>query len=399
MRLIDTARIRARYEDELRRQILPFWMEHGIDREHGGYLTGLARDGTLIESDKPVWLQGRFAWMLSTLYSKLEAKDEWLDLAKSGVEFLERHCFDDDGRMFFRVDRAGRPLIKRRRYLFSECFAIMAMAAYARAAGELRYLERARGLFELVERYRSTPGLLEPKFNQQTRPSRGFALPMILTAVVQELRDCDPQGADAWTAKIDGYIEELRGFMKTEHEAVLEQMSADGQLEDHFEGRLLNPGHAIEAAWFILREALYRGRDEELVRMGTTILDWMWAWGWDREYGGIIYYRDVLGRPPTEYWHDMKFWWPQCEAIIASLYAYLLTGEERYARMFSSCDEWAHAHFPDREHGEWFGYLHRDGSISSDLKGNVFKGPFHIPRMYLECVTLARKLPQPIAPG
>ena len=391
MATIDREAVRTRYEHELRAQILPFWLTHGIDREHGGYFTGLDRRGTIIETDKPVWFQGRFAWLLAALYAELEPKDEWLELSHSGVAFLERHCFDADGRMFFRVDREGRPLIKRRRYLFSECFAIMAMAAYGRASGEARYIGRARELLELVERYRSTPGLLDPKFNQDTRPSRGFALPMILLAVAQELRTSDPVHRDEYTMKIDGYMNELRVFMKPEHRAVLEQVGADGELQDHFEGRLLNPGHGIEAAWFILREAAYRNRDPEIISLGTTILDWMWEWGWDREHGGIIYYRDVLDRPASEYWHDMKFWWPQCEAIIAALRAFTLTGDERYARMFHECDEWAHAHFPDRDHGEWFGYLHRDGTVSSDIKGNMFKGPFHIPRMYLECITVAQE--------
>ncbi len=389
METIDLAAVRTRAEHELRTQILPFWLRYGIDREHGGYLTGLDRRGNVIETDKPVWFQGRFAWLLAALHSQLERNDEWLELSRHGVIFLERHCFDEDGRMYFRVDREGRPLIKRKRYLFSECFATMAMAAYGRASGETRYLDRARDLLELVERYRSTPGLLEPKFDQETRPARGFALPMILLAVTQELRTSDPVHEDEYAKRIDGYIDELRVFMKQEHHAVLEQVGIDGELQDHFEGRLLNPGHAIEAAWFILREAAHRNRDEELTALGTTILNWMWDWGWDRGHGGIIYYRDVLNRPATEYWHDMKFWWPQCEAIIACLRAYTLTGDERYAAMFRECDEYAHAHFPDRDHGEWYGYLHRDGSVSSDIKGNMFKGPFHIPRMYLECINVA----------
>ena len=388
--------VRARYERELREQILPFWLEHGIDPEHGGYLTGLDRDGTVIETDKSVWFQGRFAWVLATLYTDVERKDEWLEAARSGIEFIERCCIDADGRMFFRVDRAGRPLIKRRRYVFSECFAAMAMAALARATGDPAYFDRARELFGVVERYLSTPGLLEPKFSPEHRPALGFALPMILLVVAQELRRADPaltpRGAaapganldDEWSRRIDGYVAELRTFLKPEYRAVLEQTGPDGELQDHFEGRLLNPGHAIEAAWFILKEAAHRGNDPALVELGTTILDWMWEWGWDREHGGIIYYRDVLGRSPTEYWHDMKFWWPQCEAILAALWAYRLTGDERYREMHRQVDEYAHARFPDREHGEWFGYLHRDGTVSTQLKGNIFKGPFHIPRMYLE---------------
>jgi N-acylglucosamine 2-epimerase len=93
------------------------------------------------------------------------------------------------------------------------------------------------------------------------------------------------------------------------------------------------------------------------------------------------HHRDVHGKPVQEYWHDMKFWWPHCEAIIATLLAWKLTGNSRYAEMHAQVHDWSFAHFPDREYGEWFGYLHRDGTPSQRAKGNLFKGPFHLPRM------------------
>ena len=111
----------------------------------------------------------------------------------------------------------------------------------------------------------------------------------------------------------------------------------------------------------------------------------MWKRGWDEEHGGIIYFKDVYDKPVQEYWHDMKFWWPQCEAIIATLLAYQLTGDEKYAQWHRDIHEYAHKVFPDKEHGEWFGYLHRDGRVSSPVKGNQFKGPFHLPRMQWYC--------------
>jgi N-acylglucosamine 2-epimerase len=148
---------------------------------------------------------------------------------------------------------------------------------------------------------------------------------------------------------------------------------------------MLCPGHAIEAAWFVMQEAQYRNNDGRLLELGTTILEWEWGWGWDEEYGGIIYYRDVKGTPVQEYWQDMKFWWPQNEAIIATLMAYQMTGNEKYARWHQMIHDWTYAYFPDPEYGEWFGYLHRDGRISVPLKGNMWKGPFHLPRMELRC--------------
>ena len=113
----------------------------------------------------------------------------------------------------------------------------------------------------------------------------------------------------------------------------------------------------------------------------------MWEWGWDKEYGGIIQFMDVLGKPKTDYWHDMKFWWPQNEAAIAALYSYYFSNDEKYLEKFYMVDEYTKK-FIDDKYPEWFGYLHRDGSVSTTLKGNMYKGPFHIPRMYMRCIEI-----------
>jgi N-acylglucosamine 2-epimerase len=185
---------------------------------------------------------------------------------------------------------------------------------------------------------------------------------------------------------IDRWIDEIeRDFCKPELSAVLESVAPDGALIDHFDGRMLNPGHAIEAAWFIMHEARVRGGDARLLSLGVRMLDWMWDRCWDREHGGIYYFRDLHDKPCPEYWHDMKFWWPHNEAIIATLLAHVMTGEQRHLERFQLVHEWAQQHFADPEHGEWFGYLHRDGTRSVDLKGNHWKGPFHVPRMQWYC--------------
>jgi N-acylglucosamine 2-epimerase len=374
------------FRSELTDNILPFWLRYGLDRELGGITTGLSREGKVIESDKSVWFQGRAAWTFSTAYREVEPRGEYLEAARSCIEFLGRHCFDADGRMFFRVARDGSPVIKRKRYVFSEAFAIMGMAAYSRASGNAEYADKARDLFDRIENILSS-GILEPKFNAVARPSRSFALEMILLSVAQELRKARPKEKGFFDAYIDGKISAIETlFMNRGHRCVLEQAGPAGEFQDaHIEGRLLNPGHAIEGAWFILREAIERGNEVRLRDIGTTMLDWMWEWGWDKTYGGIYYFRDALDLPPSEYWHDMKFWWPQNEAVIATLMAYALTGETRFAERFSLVYDWAASHFPDPEYGEWYGYLHRDGTVSTTLKGNMYKGPFHIPRMFMLC--------------
>ncbi|MFT5410882.1 MAG: N-acylglucosamine 2-epimerase [Verrucomicrobiales bacterium] len=381
-----TAELCAIYRDGLLDDTIPFWFPRCIDAEHGGFFGSFDADGTLVDSDKSVWQQGRKTWMLATLYNTVEARPEWLEWAKSGAEFLESHCFDDDGRMFFHVTQDGRP-IRKRRYIFSETFACIAFAALSKATGDARLAERATELFEVIVRHYDDPSLFDPKFTD-TRPGKGLGLPMILMVTAQVMRE--NLGTDV-DALIDRIVDEVRrDFINHEYQCVMETVGPSGELIDHFDGRTLNPGHAMECAWFILHEAKHRGGDTQLLALGTKMLDWMWEIGWDKEHGGILYFKDVKGLPVQEYWHDMKFWWPQNETIIATLLAHQLTGDAKYEQWHRQVHDWAYAHFPDKENGEWYGYLHRDGRISSTLKGNLWKGFFHFPRMQWYCWQLLK---------
>lgn len=381
---------RARYLHELTENILPFWLEHGLDREHGGIYTSLDRDGSLIETDKSVWFLGRALWVFSTAYNKIEKKPEYLEAARLIVRFIDEHCFDSDGRMFFRVTSDGRPVIKRIRYFFSETFAIIGYAAYSEASGDDSYRTKALELYERTKAIRDTPGILVPKFDIKTRPMRGHADTMIMINVLSELREVWSEKSDYLTAELDREIADCRKyFIHPELRLVLETVGPDGEfLPDHFEGRIVNPGHAIEGSWFIMNEGLRQGR-KDYIETGLDVLGWMWDAGWDDEYGGgIIQYRDALGRSLSEYHQDMKFWWPQCEAVIANLMAYSITHDEKYLERFHAVDKYISDRFIDREYGEWFGYFHRDGTLATALKGNLYKGPFHIPRMYMKAISI-----------
>ena len=366
--------------------VVPFWLRHGMDRAHGGIMTALDRDGSVLDTDKSIWFQGRAGWMFATLFNTVEKRPEWLEAARSCVEFSRAHAFAPDGKMYFTVTREGLPL-RMRRYVFSESFAAIASAAYAKASGESRAAEDAMRIFETYLRYSFEAGVMAPKC-EPTRPMKGIGPLMIGIVTAQELRENLGEvmaGGKTCSEWIDAFIAEIeRDFFKPDLEVLMEAVGPRGEVLDHLDGRTLNPGHAIECAWFIMHEGRLRG-DERLIRLGVTILDWMWARGWDEEHGGLFYFRDLHGKPVQEYWHDMKFWWPHCEAIIATLLAWRLTGGERYAGMHRLVHDWSFSRFPDREHGEWYGYLHRDGSVSQRAKGNMFKGPFHLPRMLWYC--------------
>lgn len=373
------------YSNQLLNNTIPFWFPRSFDEEYGGFLLMRDADGSLIDDDKAVWIQGRATWTLSTLYNTVEKKQEWLDGAKLGYDFLNKHCFDKDGQMFFHVTRDGRP-IRKRRYFFSETFYVIAAAAYAKASGDEEAAQKARFVFGKCIEYATIPGLLQPKFTN-TRPSKGIGVPMIMMNTAQQLRETigDPR-CDEWITKWIADIE--TNFVKDDIKCVMEQVAPDGSIIDHIDGRTLNPGHAIEGAWFILHEAIYRNNNKRLIGLGCRMIDYMWERGWDKEYGGILYFRDVYNRPVQEYWQDMKMWWPHNETIIATLLAYLVTGNEKYAIMHKQVHDYAYKHFHDTKNGEWFGYLHRDGTLAQPAKGNLYKGPFHLPRQEWYCMQI-----------
>ena len=382
------AAYREKYRAELDENVIPFWLKYGQDTEHGGLYTCLDRTGTLYCTDKSVWMQGRCAWVFSYLCGLYGYREDYHAFAKSCLEFLDAHCIDpQDVRMYFSVTGDGQPL-RKRRYFFSETFYIIACAEYASVFGDETYMEKARRYYDFVMRiYRdpsTDPYKITPKYTPGVRPSKAYAEPMILLNVSHIMSRCDSANA----AKYDAAAKELtdtilRLFYKPELKALLETTGPDGEfLRDAFGGRTMNPGHSIEGVWFLVTQANQTG-DKAILEKAEEIYAWAMERGWDRVYGGLLSFVDVLGFPPEALEHDMKLWWPTCETIISSLMLFEATGRQEYWDNFVKADAFAFSCFSDRDGGgEWYGYLHRDATPTLPAcKGNLFKGPFHVPRM------------------
>ncbi len=378
---------RERCLNDISNDIMPFWMRYGADPVHGGVFTCLDRDGTLMDSTKSVWFQGRFGYVCSLAYNRIEPRREWLDAARRTLEFIQNHCFDIDGHMFFAVTAEGQPL-RKRRYVFSECFAVAAMAEYALASGDTGWADKAAVLFRRMMTMIQTPGFLPDKY---LFDSLGHSITMMLINVALVLKQvCDDPALDE---VIDNSVNKIEHcLMHPEFKTVLEMTGPKGEFIDTCDGRIINPGHCMETGWFILNLARTFGDDGRLAETGLTIIDWAWDWGWDKDCGGLINFRDCKGFPPQDYSQDMKFWWPQCETILASLFAFNATGDAKYLERHRLAFDWAFSHFPDSEYGEWYGYLHRDGTVAQPAKGNLFKGPFHIPRMMILAIDEYNKI-------
>lgn len=370
------------YKDSLVNDTVDFWMKNAVDSEQGGYFNYIDDDGTVIGTDKPVWVLNRFVWLLSLLYNEIEQRKDWLDTAKWGMDFVNKHCFDTDGRMFFEVTRDGKP-IRKRRYIFTEAFGVMALSEYGIACGDEKVIDQAKDLYKLFVHYYQNPELLVPKEYPETRPSKSHAVVMILLAISQQMRKTGKD--ELYDKMINHCLDEVfKKFMNYEKKALLETVGVNGEFLDYPEGWVVNPGHAIETAWFIMEEGRYRG-DNEIIEKGMEILDWSLDIGWDKDFGGILYFVDVDGKPSLQYEHDMKLWWPHTETIYAALLAYQLSGDKKYLQWYEKVFDYAYSHFPDKENGEWYKYLHRDGSLSTTVKGNRWAGPFHLPRMQFNC--------------
>ena len=172
------------YKAELVDNIMPFWLKYGLDPVNGGVYTCVDRDGTLIDSTKSVWFQGRFGFVAAYAYNNIMKNPEWLAASRSCIDFIENHCIDTDGHLFFSVTAEGMP-VRKRRYVFSDCFAAIAMAEYAKASGDSTFADKALALFKNIRRMLATPGILEPK---SFVPGRGHSITMILVNVALVLK-------------------------------------------------------------------------------------------------------------------------------------------------------------------------------------------------------------------
>ena len=379
-------KLKEHYHSALICDIVPFWENHSLDYEFGGYLTRLERDGTAYSGDKDMWMTGRQIWMFSHLYNNYEKRESWLNMASHGLNFMLAHAFSGKGKMYFRLDRKGNP-ISTVLSLYTEVFASIAVAECSKSTGRKALKDIAMTMYnQLVPRLgqaSDTPMLGYPL-------NREFHLhshDMCRITVARVFQDIWPskQFEDDLSHSVKSIVEM---HWKPELNALLENVAMDGSpVTDLPEGRLFHPGHAIESAWMLMEEALDR-KDSGLLSTSIDILLASLDHGWDTDFGGIRYLRNIDGTPCHPLEADMKLWWPHCEALYALLLSWIITGRDDLKQWYERVHDYTFSRFPDPESGEWFGYLNRDGSRVWTAKANGWKGFFHIPRALYRCYQL-----------
>lgn len=386
---MDFRQLAEQYKKELLENVLPFWLNFSQDKEYGGYYTCLEREGKVFDTDKFIWLQGREVWMFSMLYNKVEKRREWLDCAVQGGEFLKKYGHDGAYNWYFSLDRQGRPLVEPYN-IFSYTFATMAFGQLSLATGNAEYAEIARKTFGKILTKVDNPKGKWNKVHPGTRDLKNFALPMILCNLALEIEHI--LGEEYLQQCMEVCIHEVMDvFYRPELGIVLENVTLDGRLSDSFDGRVVNPGHSIEAMWFIMDLGV-RLKRPELVEEAKDIALKMVKYGWDEQYGGIFYYKDRLGYPLQQLEWDQKLWWVHIETLISMLKGYQLTGSEECLEWFGKVHEYVWTHFKDMQYPEWFGYLNRRGEVLLSLKGGKWKGCFHVPRGLYQCWQILEKL-------
>ena len=365
------------YKEELANNILPFWLNNSMDEKNGGYFTCLDREGKVYDTDKFMWLQGREVWCFSFMYNHLEQNEAWLKMAIHGAKFMQQYGRDEEGNWYFSTTAEGKPLVQPYN-IFSDCFATMAFASLDKASPNDDYKKIALDTFEnIIKRQDDWKGKYSKAY-PGTRALKNFSLPMILCNLSLELEHIIGK------ERVDSFIptvihEVMEVFYQPELGLILENVYEDGSFCDSFEGRLLNPGHAIEAMWFIM-DLGKRLNDQPLIEKACDIMLRTIEYGWDTEHDGIFYFLDVKNKPPQQLEWDQKLWWVHAESLVALAKGYAYTKNERCAQWFTKIHQYTWSHFKDEAYGEWFGYLNRRGEVLINAKGGKWKGCFHIPR-------------------
>jgi N-acylglucosamine 2-epimerase len=267
----------------------------------------------------------------------------------------------------------------------------MAFAQLAVATGEEHWADIARKTFQRILDRRSNPKGKWLKAVPGTRPMKDFALPMIICNMALEI---EPIIEDK--SLLDKTIEEALHevfdvFYQPDLGVMVENLAPDGSLIDCFEGRRINPGHDLEALWFMMNLGIRLNRQDIIdksMEIALRVIDY----GWDKQYGGIFYFMDRKGYPTQELEWDQKLWWVHLESAICMIKGYQLTGNEKALEWFLKLDDYLWTRFKDPEYPEWFGYLNRRGEVLLPLKGGKWKGCFHVPRGLYQIGTILQEI-------
>jgi len=401
----------------LREDIVPFWLRHSLDQTHGGIFTFLRDDGRILKREKSVISNARALWTFSALADRIEDVPQWREAAEGIYDFLLEHGRNERGQWNFLLDEEGNTILGPKS-IIADAFAINGLVEYYHLCGDEGALEVARQTYDSCVERLARPGTYETVLYPTPPGMKPHREAMQFSLIFFELGKAMGDGAVIERAQAFSN-DVLEHFYRSDRRVLLEYIGEDDEPRDTPAGRTMVPGHAIESLWFQIHIRSSREIGDSLAALkAAQAMRYCLERGWDPEFGGLFLGVDVDGKHPP-YWKlaDMKRWWPHCEALCGVLLAYEQIGEEWCLEWYWKIHEWAFAHFPDRENGEWIQNLDREGRpllprgdnprdsgaaerlaaasgaskvwISYDLQ---LKDPFHLPRALIVAVETLERL-------
>ena len=394
----DMERIAKECREALLERVVPFWAKRIVDPKYGGYFTCFDQNGCLYDSRKPGWFIGRTMFTFSLLCQQFGYREEWMDIVRAGHDFLPK-AYTGDDRFAQMLARDGTVLAGQES-IFTDHFAVKGLINELAAQGDsapAEEIKQARRLLDSLLIHVRNPEVLRKECPDERFQKHAVNF-MTLTVLIEARK--------LFGRDFDGLLREcversLYQFASDELGAPMEYIGKDGKALPEGPGRLIDAGHTMESLWFSMEAAEILGEKEWDHRAGK-VLDWVIRDCWDNTYGGFIQHRDYeRGEPEapfliTDYdgtpvgWQD-KIWWIQAEGLIALCMSAVRNRNETHWSRFLELYGYVKQHFTDQRTGEWYSFLHRDGSILSANIGSTLKGPYHVPRCLMMLISILEK--------
>jgi N-acylglucosamine 2-epimerase len=396
----------ATLREEFKRDLdeyVDFFMRHGIDFERGGFMCSLDHDGTLVDTNKFHWFQGRGIWVFSHLYLNFEKNPRYLEAARKTCDFMLRYFPQDKEKMRWAtiVAKDGAVVKDYENDPFGCYFGIEGMFELAAAAGDEKLFSEALDLYLRHYRFVRAP---EALFMTYPPGTRGFNMEMAdLEIATQVLRRKDiPEVrriADECLATI------MDRFYDPEIKLYNEVLDKDLN-RIPAERNQGNPGHGVEVMWMVMDEA-DRRRDAALFgRAKDRVLDLLEI-GWDHVYGGVVFgvnvgqgcYEWPVVQPAGmtvefrergEYSY-VKSQWSVSEVLIASLMAFEQGRDEWAARYFSQAKAVNDQKLSLRPHGFPLHLLFTDRGFTYQPH-TMRKDNYHYMRAAMHCLEMLDRM-------
>jgi mannobiose 2-epimerase len=378
------------FKHELENNILPFWLNHMQDAEHGGFYGRIDGYGTLHpQANKGAVLNARILWTFSAAYRLLK-KPEYKAAAQRAFDYITGYFIDKEfGGVYWELDYKGHP-VNTKKQMYAQGFALYGFSEFYRATGDARALELAKEFFYLMEKHcdSETGGYLEA-----------------YTREWNEISDMRLSNKDANEKKtmnthlhiLEPYTNLCRVWNNPQlHEAQRKLiaiftekiLNKSGHLDLFFDEAWnvkssgISYGHDIEASWLLWEaaEALGDAKLLEQIKARSLKIAGAAAEGLQPD-GSMIYERNGT-HTDTD-----RHWWVQAETVVGFLYACKNSGNEDYAEKAARTWQYIQHHIIDKAGGEWYWSRKADGSINhTDDKAGFWKCPYHNGRLCMEII-------------